>query len=96
MPVIEKVLRLNDARKHSIRRTSIDVYADCLVPLGRISAITKHTSQTQLLEYIGNFNSIVDSSVPTGGGVVLLKAVISTRRSSARGGAASLRKWTCG
>lgn len=117
MAEIEKALKLNDARKHSIRRTSCNVYADCLVPLDRIAAITKHTSQAQLLEYIGNFNPIVDSSVPTGMAIshaphiwraqnirhepimvekeeeiVLLKAGISTRRSSARRGAASLPK----
>ena len=66
MTEIERSLELNATRKHSIRRTSCNVYIDCMVPIERIMAITRHTTQEALLGYVGNINPIRSTSAPTG------------------------------
>lgn len=66
MNEIADVLQLDDVRKHSIRRTSCNVYADCGVPLEDICAITKHTTTKALKDYLGHYAPIKNPLVPSG------------------------------
>ena len=61
----EKLTKLK-VRWHSVRRTGIQVYADCGVPLEKIRAITLHKDDETLRAYIGTIRPIVDRSKPVG------------------------------
>lgn len=63
---IAKVLRAEKIRRHSIRRTAVQVYLDCQTPVENIRAITGHKETQMVLEYASHFRPLVDRSKPYG------------------------------
>ena len=63
---LEEMLTKKKVRWHSIRRTAIQTYIDCNVPLENIRAITLHKDDETLLSYVGTIRPIVDKERPRG------------------------------
>ena len=63
---LSTLLTKSRVRWHSVRRTAIQVYIDCGVPLDRIRAITLHKDDDTLLAYVGTIRPVLDSSKPSG------------------------------
>ena len=60
------MLTKRDVRWHSIRRTAIQTYIDCNVPLANIRAITLHKDDEMLLSHVGTIRPIFDKERPRG------------------------------
>ena len=63
---LENLLTKKKVRWHSIRRTAVQVYIDCNVPLANIRAITLHKDDETLLGYVGTIRPIIDKTRPSG------------------------------